>query len=333
MKVLITGNLGYVGSELTRYFLKKNKNIEIIGCDLNLYSNTYVKKNYSKIRKQIIKDYRNLNNHDLKEVSAIIHLAAMSNDPLGNLIAKETMAVNYLGVKTLIKLAKKNSIKKFIFASSCSVFGSGGNLIKTEKDKTKPLTTYAKSKILTEQFLKKQKGIQVYCLRFGTACGFSNQLRLDLVLNEFVFTALKYKRIKILSDGSPYRPMIHVIDMSKAIYACLQSTQKKMFNLFNVGISNFQVAEIAENVANLYKCKVTTNTKANPDKRSYQVSFQKFNDFAGSYKPSINIKKIIKDLGQNYKLHKLLNLKNYSKSKFIRLATIRKLIHKNQLNL
>ena len=331
MKILITGNLGYVGSELTRFILKKNKQIEIIGCDLNLYPNTHVKKVNYNIKKQLLKDYRDLNNNDLHGVYAIIHLAAMSNDPIGKLISSETHKVNYLGVKKIVNLAKNNQVKKFIFASSCSVYGSAGSFIKSEKDKTKPLTAYAKSKILSEKFLKRTSGIQSYSLRFGTACGYSNQLRLDLVLNEFVFTALKYKKIKILSNGLPFRPMIHVTDMSKAIYCCLKNTKIKKFNVFNVGISNFQVIEMAKKVADLCKCKIIVNSKASHDKRSYKVSFKKFNDFAGIYKPTITIKKIIQDLMKNYKLNKLLSLRNYSNSKFIRLVTIRKLIIKNKL--
>jgi nucleoside-diphosphate-sugar epimerase len=333
MKILITGNLGYVGSELTRFILKENKKIEIIGCDINLYPNTYVKKINYKIKKQFIKDYRYLDDNDLEGVYAIIHLAAMSNDPIGKLITTETHKINYVGVKKIIKLAKRNKVKKFIFASSCSVYGSAGSFIKSEKDSTKPLTAYAKSKILSEEFLRKSKGIQSYSLRFGTACGYSNQLRLDLVLNEFVFTALKYKKIKILSNGLPFRPMIHVTDMSKAIFACLKDFKKNNYNMFNVGISNFQVIEMAKKVAKFCKCKISVNPKASHDKRSYKVSFKKFNDFAKTYKPSINIEKIIQDLAKNYKKNKILSLKNYSNSKFIRLATIRKLIKKNQLSL
>ena len=333
MKILITGNLGYVGTELTRFILQKNKKIEIVGCDLKLYPNTYVKKIDYEIKKQHIKDYRDLNDNDLEGVYAIIHLAAMSNDPIGKLITVQTHKVNYVGVKKIINLAKKNKVKKFIFASSCSVYGSAGSFIKSEKDKTKPLTAYAKSKILSENFLKKTNGIQSYSLRFGTACGYSNQLRLDLVLNEFVFTALKYKKIKILSNGLPFRPMIHVTDMSKAIYACLKDSRKTRYNMFNVGISNFQVIEMAKKVANFCKSKISVNSKASHDKRSYKVSFKKFNNFAGIYKPSTTIQKIIQDLAKNYKKNNILSLNNYSNSKFIRLVTIRKLIEKNQLSL
>lgn len=333
MKILITGNLGYVGDDVIRFIQKKNKKIQIIGCDLGLYPKTYVKKPYFKLTKQFHKDYRNLKNEDLKDIFAIVHLAAMSNDPIGNLISSETNKINYEGVKKITKLAKKNGVKKFIFASSCSVYGSAGSFIKNEKDKTKPLTAYAKSKINSEKFLKKTPGIQSYCLRFGTACGYTNQLRLDLVLNEFVFTALKYKKIKILSNGLPFRPMIHVRDMSKAIYACLRDKKTNHFNMFNVGISNFQVIEMANEVAKICKSKIIINPKASPDKRSYKVSFKKFNKFAGIYKPSMSIKKIIRDLIKNYKKNKIINLINYSNSKYIRLATIRKLIKKNKLNL
>lgn len=330
MKILITGNLGYVGSKFTEFIRKNDKNIEIYGCDVNLYRNSYVKKSIYKIRKQYAIDFRELTDKNLLGIDAIVHLAALSNDPIGKLIADDTYKVNYEGTKKLVNLAKKSGVKKFIFASSCSVYGFAGSAIKNESDSLKPQTVYAKSKILSEKFLKKITGIQVYILRFGTACGYSNKLRLDLVLNEFVFTALKFKKINILSDGLPYRPMIHVYDMSKAIYACLKDVKKNFYSIFNVGISNFQVIEMANKVAKFCNCKINVNDNVAIDKRSYKVSFDKFNKFAGIYKPSLNIENIIIDLLKNYKKNRISDTKNYLNSKFIRLAVIRKLLKRKK---
>jgi nucleoside-diphosphate-sugar epimerase len=306
MTYLITGNLGYVGSVLIEYLKKRYPERKIIGYDLGLFSNLITGVNYNPelfLDVQYNADVRNFDENILKDVDHVIHLAAISNDPIGNKFEKITNEINFKASIDILKKSVKMKVKTFTFASSCSVYGDGSSHPRSEKDEVKPLTAYAKSKI---NFEKASRGIALEqttltSLRFATACGFSPRVRLDLVLNDFVASALKNKKIEILSDGSPFRPLIHVKDMARAMDWSSSRVEKNgEQNLFvNVGSDqwNYQIKDLAEKTAEkISNCKLSINKNASPDKRSYKVDFSKFTNLANNYKCSVSLDDAINDL-------------------------------------
>jgi nucleoside-diphosphate-sugar epimerase len=239
----------------------------------------------------------------LDGVDAIVHLAAISNDPMGKQFENVTFDINYQASVDLAKKAKMAGVKSFVFASSCSMYGAAENQPRTEGSPLNPLTAYAKSKVHTEKDLQAlaDQSFKVTCLRFSTACGMSDRLRLDLVLNDFVAAAVASKQITILSDGTPWRPLIHVKDMAKAIqWAAFRGIDNGGPCLsVNVGSNqwNYQVRQLAEAVAQVVPgVAVSINKNAMPDKRSYRVNFDLFKRLAPEYQPEMDLKSAIKEL-------------------------------------
>lgn len=336
IKILITGNKGYIGVQLSKYLKKKYKNkIYIVGFDLNLFEGCEFEKN-TNVDRQILGDVRKINKNHIKNIDYVIHLAAISNDPMGNLFEKVTHDINYKASKRLAQICNLIGVKKFIFASSCSVYGLEGKLIKNENSKLAPLTAYAKSKILSEKSFEKikSKKTEYVSLRFATACGVSDMLRLDLVLNDFVTSAKFKKKIEILSNGKPWRPLITVADMCKAIdWSLFEYKTNKKTSIFNVGSNkwNFQVKDIAYQVKKIFKnVEIKINNNSPNDKRSYKVDFSKYKKLSKNYYPSqdiseeiIKLKKMIKNKN---------NLHNFRSSKYIRLNHLKNLIKKNKIS-
>jgi nucleoside-diphosphate-sugar epimerase len=338
MKILITGNMGYVGSVLVPYLRKKYPKSFIAGLDIGFFAEKLLDNSYPEksLDKQIIKDIRDVESEDLEGFDVIINLAAVSNDPMGKEFESATEEINFIAGVRLANLAKEVSVKKFIFASSCSVYGEGLGNSKTEKDQVNPLTEYAKSKINTENELEgiSSPNFVIKCLRFATACGFSSRIRLDIVLNDFVVNGLLSNEINILSDGSPWRPLIHVEDMARAIHWSIEDKNKDEFQILNVGNlnANYQVKEIAEAVQKvLPTIKIKINENASPDKRSYKVDFSFFNNLASGYQPKFSLEESIKDIVKKIKLFNL-NEQHIANSEFIRLKALKDLIDKNLIN-
>ncbi len=338
MKILITGNMGYVGSVLVPYLRKKYPKSFIAGLDIGFFADKLIDNSdpEKSLDKQIIKDIRNLESEDLEGFDVIINLAAVSNDPMGKEFESATEEINFIAGVRLANLAKEVGVKRFIFASSCSVYGEGLGNSKTEKDQVNPLTEYAKSKINTEKELEKisSSNFFIKCLRFATACGFSPRIRLDIVLNDFVVNGLLSNEINILSDGSPWRPLIHVEDMARAIHWSIEDKNKDEFQILNVGNlnANYQVKEIAEAVHKvLPSINIKINKNASPDKRSYKVDFSLFNNLASGYQPKFSLEDSIKDIVKKIKLFDL-NKQHITNSDFIRLKTLKDLIDKNLIN-
>ena len=225
-KILVIGNLGYIGPVLIKYLRQQNSNAQIIGFDDGYFENCYINHLADRFQQpdiQIYGDVRNLDASCLDCVSSIVYLAAISNDPMGNVFEEQTLDINYRAALEIAHQAKDLGVKSFVYASSCSSYGFGGDTAKSETDDVNPLTAYARSKVQAEIDLKDvaSSDFTVTCLRFATACGASPRLRLDLVLNDFVASAVLKSEITILSDGSPLRPLIDVQDMAKAIeWAC-----------------------------------------------------------------------------------------------------------------
>jgi nucleoside-diphosphate-sugar epimerase len=236
-------------------------------------------------------------------VNAIVHLAAISNDPMGNCFEDATLEINYRASVELARKAKDAGVGTFVFASSCSVYGTADEGSRTESAAVNPLTAYAKSKVLTERDLAllADSTFKVTCLRFATACGMSDRLRLDLVLNDFVASGVATGRIVLLSDGSPWRPLIHVTDMARAIdwAICRPRQPAGDFLVVNTGSDhwNFQVKDLAVAVSRLLAgVEVSINEGAQPDKRSYRVDFGRFRALAPGHQPKFDLETTILEL-------------------------------------
>ena len=338
MKILVVGNMGYVGSVLVPYLRNNYPQSFIAGLDIGYFSERIL-PNYnpeSSLDKQIIMDIRDLQKSNIQGYDVIINLAAVSNDPMGEEFESATREINFLAGVRLAKLAKQVGVKKFIFASSCSVYGQGGGKPKTELDEVNPLTEYAKSKINSEVELSKIASPKfiIKCLRFSTACGFSPRLRLDIVLNDFVAASIVKNHINILSDGNPWRPIIHVQDMARAIHWSIEDSNDAVFQILNVGSinANFQVKELAEAVKTVNPTvEISINKKASPDKRTYKVDFSAYNNLAQNYQPIFSLEDSVKDLIKNIELLSL-NGEDVKSSEFIRLKSLKESIKNNLID-
>ncbi|HEY9115345.1 MAG TPA: SDR family oxidoreductase, partial [Bacteroidales bacterium] len=271
----------------------------------------------------------------LEGVDTVVYLAAISNDPIGNKFEKPTLDINFYAAIDIAKKAKIQGVKKYIYASSCSVYGAAEDKPRTEESDVNPLTAYAKSKIYAEDGLAllAGKNFQVTCHRFATACGMSERLRLDLVLNDFVAGAITSGVIGILSDGTPWRPLINVLDMARAIR---WSHERKNANggnylVINTGSNNwnFTVKELAEKVQHfLPETKISINKNAAPDKRSYRVDFSLFEKLAPNHQPLFNLENSVKGLIDGYLAIRFKD-KDFRNSNFMRLNIINELLEGN----
>ena len=341
MKILVTGNLGYIGPVLSKVIKKELPKCTLIGLDTGFFyhcNTAFDRHGDTYYDQQVFKDVRDITKSDLEDIDHIIHLAAISNDPMGKEFELVTKEINQDSTIKIAKLANENNVKSFTFASSCSMYGSGGDGSKTEKDETNPLTVYAKSKIGVENILRKDlssSDMKITCLRFSTACGASSRLRLDLVLNDFVASAAKYNLIKILSDGSPWRPLIDVADMSRAIiWSILRDDLNDNLLSINVGSNewNYQIKEIALFVKNIIAdSEIEINENAEPDKRSYKVDFSLFKSLSGDYYPNKNIEESIQEI---YSLIKKVNLpaNGFRSTNYLRLNQLKNYQSQNILN-
>lgn len=331
MKILVTGNLGYIGSVLGKYLKDHSDDIHLIGIDLGFFANRLTGLSISPdvfYDEQHYVDVRELPSELLEGVDVVVHLAAISNDPMGAKFDVITDSINHQSSTRLAKLSSKMGVKHFLFASSCSVYGAGGNNARSESDSVSPLTAYAHSKINTEISLAALSldSMKVTCMRFATACGYSPRTRLDLVLNDFVSKAIFEKRIEILSDGTPWRPLITVRDMCQAMFLLIKhrSERGNPLEIMNVGSSewNYMVKDLAYAVKEHFDdVDVSINSNAAPDKRSYKVNFDKFNEIVkGEFKPQ-NINEAILELKNGLvnfsKTNNGFNIEN-----FIRLKTL-----------
>jgi nucleoside-diphosphate-sugar epimerase len=290
------------------------------------------------VDQQYFADIRKFPEEVLNGVDAIVHLAGISNDPIGNRFEEVTLDINHRASIDLAKKAKAAGVKSFIFASSCSMYGSAEDSPRTEKSRLNPLTAYAKSKVLTERDLEPlaDKKFIVTCLRFSTACGWSDRLRLDLVLNDFVAGAVVSKRITILSDGTPWRPLINVKDMARAIDWAItrDASNGGGFLAVNVGSDkwNYQVKELAEAVAKVIpNIEVSINKNAQPDKRSYRVNFDLFRNLAPAHQPTVGLIESIKELKDGLEA---MGFKDgeFRNSKYMRLNILTQLQQKGLVN-
>lgn len=341
MKILITGNMGYVGPGVVNLLRTKYPDAKLIGYDMgyfgsNLTSVDFLPESYLDL--QIFGDVRTISDSLLEGVDAVVSLAAISNDPMGKTYEEITFDVNYKANLELARKAKKAGVKSFVFASSCSMYGAAEDKPKTEDSTLNPLTAYAKSKVKSETDLKELADSQftVTCLRFATACGMSNRLRLDLVVNDFVAGAVVSKKITILSDGTPWRPLINVKDMARAIDWAIyrDSAIGGQYLAVNTGSNewNYQVKDLAEAIAEVIPgTEVFINKDAEPDKRSYKVNFDLFKQLAPDHQPVYDLKTTVLDLKEGLERMKMQD-KDYRNSEYIRLKVLSRLQAEKLLN-
>lgn len=282
MKVLVTGTDGYIGSILGPYLIKNGH--EVTGLDTGYYRSGWL---YNDKDKQypgyINKDLRNIEAKDLEPFDAVVHLAELSNDPLGKLNPEITYKINHKGSVRIAELCKKAGISRFVYASSCSVYGIGNDDYKTEESEVNPQTAYAECKVRVESDVTKMAddNFSPTFLRNATAFGPSPRMRFDIVLNNLSGLAWTTGEIKMISDGMPWRPLVHVNDISKAILCVLNAPREVIHNeIFNVGDTreNFRVKEIAEIVSEAFPGCKTSFGDSGGDNRSYRVSFDKINN-------------------------------------------------------
>lgn len=331
MKVLVTGNMGYIGPSVMDQIKASHPDAVLVGLDEGFFAHCLTGATVlpeSRIDQQVFADVRNVDAELLKGVDAVVHLAAVSNDPMGKTFEQVTDEINCQSSIRLAKLAKEAGVKNYVFASSCSVYGFAEGGPRKETDDLNPLTAYARSKIGTEKGVEPlaDENFTVTCLRFATACGMSERTRLDLVLNDFVAGAVSTGEISILSDGTPWRPLIHIKDMARAIDWAITRTADNggQFLSVNAGSNewNYQVIDLANAVAEAVPgTKVSVNPDAVPDKRSYQVDFAKFRELAPNHQPQVSLKQAVEGLKEGLE-GMGFNDPNFRDSNFIRLKIL-----------
>lgn len=334
MRILVTGNMGYVGPLVLRRLRGAHPDAELIGYDAGYFAQclTGAKRFPESLADvQHFGDIRDISDEVVRGIDAVIHLCAISNDPMGALFESVTLDINHRASVVLADKAKRAGVKSFVFASSCSVYGFAEGGPRREEDALNPLTAYAKSKVFTERDISALASdtFAVTCLRFATACGMSDRLRLDLVLNDFVASAVASNRINILSDGSPWRPLIHVKDMARAIDWAIQRDYREggAFLTVNVGSDgwNYQVKDLAAAVAKVVdNVEVSINKDAQPDKRSYRVSFAKFSKLAQGYLPTVDLAGAVVDLRDGLAAMKFHD-PDFRTGEFVRLVALHRL--------
>lgn len=340
MRVLIAGNMGYVGSVLTPYLARRHPDWTIEGIDTGWFGADVVPGSplpERSLHRQWFADLRDLPAEVLGGADAVVNLAAVSNDPMGQEFQAVTREINEDAGLRLAAAAREAGVRNFIFASSCSTYGKADNAPRTEESALNPLTAYARSKVGSEVALRELAGPSFFvtCFRFATACGFSPRVRLDLVLNDFVASAIAARRIELLSDGTPWRPLIAVSDMARAIDWAISDGRRvgEPFEVLNCGADswNFTIRELADRVGTaLGGVRVTVRPGAGPDPRSYRVDFSRFARLSRGLVPGTSLDEVIRELASGLAFLGTTD-GDFRKSGFMRLNALRTLREKRLL--
>jgi nucleoside-diphosphate-sugar epimerase len=337
MKVLLTGHKGYIGAVAGP--MLHSAGHEVTGLDTDFFAGCdFGQKAHATSDIQTIKkDLRDLVEKDLCGFDAVVHLAALSNDPLGNLDPSVTYDINHKASVRLAELARKSGVSRFVFSSSCSTYGAAGDHFLEETAELNPVTPYAESKVWVERDVAKlaDDRFSPTFMRNATAYGVSSRLRLDIVLNDFVAAAYTTGRVYIKSDGTPWRPIVHIRDIVAAMIAALEAPREAIHNqVFNVGITeeNYRIHELADMVTEVVPgSRVDYASGGGPDKRCYRVSCEKIGRLLPSFRPQWNARKGAQELFAAY-CAAGLTAADVERGSFTRITRIQELMTSGQVD-
>lgn len=332
--ILVTGHHGYIGSVLVKLLCEAGH--DVVGLDNDLFVNNRFVGEIGSVP-SLLRDLRDVEAADLEGFDAVLHLAALSNDPLGDLNPQLTYEINHEASMRLARLAKQAGVRRFLFSSSCSMYGAAGLEMLDENAPFHPVTPYAESKVLVERQLTSlaDENFSPVFLRNTTAYGVSPFMRFDIVLNNLVAWAYATGRVLIHSDGTPWRPLIHVEDICRAFIAALDAPRETVHNqAFNVGISeeNYQVRDLAKIVQETVPgCTLEYSPNGGPDPRSYRVNFSKIKNALPGFRPKWNVRRGAQELYAACGEAKL-TLEDFEGPRFKRITHIRKLLEDGRLD-
>jgi nucleoside-diphosphate-sugar epimerase len=341
VNILVTGNMGYVGPAVVERLRAQRPDARLVGVDAGYFAHCLTSRAPLPERlldHQHFADVRDLDDAALTGIDAVVHLAAISNDPIGSAFEEITHEVNAHATVELARRARAAGVTAFVFAASCSMYGFAEAGARTEESPLDPLTAYSRSKVEAERGLEAlaDDDFTVTSLRFGTACGVSDRLRLDLVLNDFAASAVASGAVVLLSDGTPWRPLIDVRDMALAADWAIdrRSEDGGAFLTVNVGAeaSNFQMIELARAVVEAVDgAELEVSADAQPDRRSYKVDFGRFEELAPHHQPRVSLEQTIHELVEALRRIDFRDTGFRTDSELIRLNVLRRLLSEGLL--